>query len=96
MSIQITATYQATDEGHVDTWTYDEDGDFSHDTSSEQWVGAAWLHPGVSLGTLTLSIISPEEGLSKEAYAIYHGRFIEMLLAHFEDDFLVATATAKE
>ena len=105
MSIQIRTTnpqdlldaiYLAIDEGHIDTWTYDEEGDFSHETASEQWVGEAWLHPVVGLALLSLEIIPPQDGLSKEAYAVYHGRFIEMLLAHFDEDFSLVTATAKD
>jgi len=30
-----------------------------------------------------------------EAYAVYHGRFIEMLLAHFDEGFSEAFATAQ-
>lgn len=30
----------------------------------------------------------------KEIYGIYHGRFIEMLLSHFDDSFSNASATA--
>ena len=87
--------YAAIDNGHIETWIYDADGDFSHDTPDEQWIGEAWLHPEVSPGVLDLNIIPPQQGLSKEAYAIYHGRFIEMLLAHFDDDFVQAIATAQ-
>jgi hypothetical protein len=43
---------------------------------------------------LILNVIPPSKGVSTEAYAVYHGRFIEMLLAHFEQDFSDASATA--
>ena len=42
-----------------------------------------------------LNVIPPKKGLSKEAYAVYHGRFIEMLLAHFDEEFSEAFGTAK-
>jgi hypothetical protein len=42
-----------------------------------------------------LNIIPPKKGVSKEAYAVYHGRFIEMLLAHFDEEFSGAFGTAK-
>jgi len=74
---------EAIDDGTIETWAYDEEGDFSHTTSDGQWVGQAWLHPNVAIGTLIMNIIPPGDGVSSEAYAIYHGRFIEMLLAHF-------------
>lgn len=91
----LDAIYEEIDEGQIETWTYDEDGDFIHDTPDGQWVGKAWLHPVPGAAILTLNTIAPTEGLSDEAYAVYHGRFIEMLLAHFDDEFIDATATAK-
>jgi hypothetical protein len=91
----LDAIYEAIDEGHIETWTYDEDGDFIHVTPDEQWVGKAWLHPVPNATFLTLNTIAPTEGLSDEVYAVYHGRFIEMLLAHFDDEFFSAIATAQ-
>jgi hypothetical protein len=91
----LDSIYEEIDDGQIETWTYDEDGDFIHDTPDQQWVGTAWLHPVSGVAVLTLNIIAPTDGLSDEAYAVYHGRFIEMLLAHFDDDFFDVTATAK-
>lgn len=78
---------------HVDTWEYDGDGDFTH--SPPQWKNKAWLRPSVMSGSLTLGIIG-QSGIpmSKEVYAVYHGRFLEMLLAHFDQSFSSAQATA--
>ena len=42
-----------------------------------------------------LNVIPPKKTVTMEAYAVYHGRFIEMLLAHFDDDFSEAFATAQ-
>jgi hypothetical protein len=91
----LDAIYEAIDEGHIDTWTYDEDGDFIHDTPDQQWVGKAWLHPVPGVTALTLNAVPSTDGLSEEAYAVYHGRFIEMLLAHFDKQFSDAKATAQ-
>jgi hypothetical protein len=90
----LAAIYGAIDDGQVETWTYDEDGDFVHHTADQQWEGQAWLTPSLKPGVLTLNTVPPKTGISGEAYAVYHGRFIEMLLAHFDQDFSVATATA--
>jgi hypothetical protein len=91
----LDAIYKAIDDGHIQTWTYDKDGDFIHCTPDSQWVGNAWLHPQIGVGLLTLIILPPaQEALLKSAYAVYHGRFIEMLLEHFDEDFTVSTATA--
>jgi hypothetical protein len=84
----------AIDSGAVETWKYDKDGDFTH--SPPQWKNKAWLRPSLSPGLLRLGILGQENTtLSKEVYAVYHGRFIEMLLAHFDDSFSRAEATAK-
>lgn len=90
----LAAIYAAIDNGQIETWSYDEDGDFVHSTADQQWEGEAWLTPNLKPGLLTLNTIPPKTGISAEAYAIYHGRFIEMLLAHFDQTFSVATATA--
>ncbi len=90
----LSAIKSAIDEGHIKTWKYDKDGDLIHTTG--QWEGKAWLRPVVSSGALNLGIIGPKNAnLSSEAYAVYHGRFIEMLLAHFDKQFSSAQATAQ-
>jgi hypothetical protein len=84
---------KAIDEGHVVTWRYDGDGDFTHKLN--QWDGKAWLTPKLYSGELRLGILGIEGvKLSKEVYAVYHGRFIEMVLPHFDKDFENALATA--
>jgi hypothetical protein len=80
-------------EGHISTWARDEDGDFTH--THTQWQKRAWLRPQTLVGELRLNIIAPlEHALTTEMYAIYHGRFIEMLLAHFDNQFYQANASA--
>jgi hypothetical protein len=90
----LTAFKKAIDDGHVVTWDYDEDGDFTHTT--EQWRKRAWLRPTVQEGTaLILHIIKPRNAkVSSEVYAIYHGRFIEAMLRHCDELFEDGQATA--
>jgi hypothetical protein len=104
MAIQITtddpqglldSIYATIDEGKIKTWAYDDDKDFFHDTSDGQWVGEVWLRPAVFDGSLVLNVVPPKRAVTTEAYAVYHGRFIEMLLAHFDQDFSEASATAQ-
>lgn len=84
----------AIDKGHVTTWSYDADGDFTH--TPAQWSGKAWLRPSAMVGALLLGIVGQKDTpLSTEYYAVYHGRFIEMLAAHFDTLFTTAGATAK-
>jgi hypothetical protein len=79
--------------GTVQTWLMDGDGDFTH--SPEQWKNKAWFRPIGQDDRLTLRIIGRKTGkMSKEIYGVYHGRFVEMLLAHFDLKFTRATATA--
>jgi hypothetical protein len=79
--------------GVIQTWLLDNEGDFTH--SPPQWKFKAWLRPRVAPSILTFNILAPTtEKMSKEIYGIYHGRFIEMLLAHFDLKFVSATASA--
>jgi hypothetical protein len=79
--------------GKVQTWLIDADGDFTH--SPEQWKNQAWFRPVVQEGRLLFKIVGRKSGrMSREVYGVYHGRFIEMLLAHFDTKFSNAVATA--
>jgi hypothetical protein len=89
----LAAIKTAISERKVETWISTEGGDFTHSVS--QWKNKAWFRPRLSSVGLTFSIIRPQDGkISTEAYAIYHGRFIEMLLAHFDKLFRSAAASA--
>jgi hypothetical protein len=90
----LAAFKKAIDDGHVATWSYDNDGDFTHTAS--QWKGMAWLHPSVvEKERLALNIMPPQNSkVSSEVYAIYHGRFIESMLAHCDKLFTSGSATA--
>jgi hypothetical protein len=80
-------------EGGIDTWSVDSDGDFTH--TPPQWKNEAWLRPRVETDRLVFTVLTPKgKHLSGAAYAVYHGRFIEMLLAHFDLKFSTARATA--
>ncbi|WP_158935315.1 hypothetical protein [Burkholderia sp. S171] len=83
------------DTNKIETWTYDSDGDFCH--TPPQWLYKAWLRPTVEAGALRLTLIqNKNQVLTKVVYGVYHGRFIEMLLAHFEDDFSSVETTARQ
>jgi hypothetical protein len=90
----LAAYKKAIDDGHVTTWAYDEDGDFTH--TADQWNKKAWLRPKVVEGTaLAFNIIKPKEAtLSSAIYAIYHGRFIETMLRHCDGLFSSARASS--
>jgi hypothetical protein len=86
---------KAIDDKKVETWSYDSDGDFNH--TPNQWKGKAWLRPKTYVGELRFGILGPQNTtMSKTIYGVYHGRFIEMLLTHFDVDFTLANATAQK
>src|SRR5690348_16247318 len=89
----LAAFKKAIDDRHVITWSYDNDGDFTH--TPDQWKSKAWLRPVIYQGRLTLNFIgSMNEKTSKALYGVFHGRFIESMLAHCDQLFSNATATA--
>jgi hypothetical protein len=89
----LAAIKKAIDARKVDTWGYDSDGDFTH--TPPQWAKKAWLRPTVQSGALVFNILNPRGmDMTKEVYGVYHGRFIEMLLVHFDREFVDAHASA--
>jgi hypothetical protein len=90
----LLATVKKTiDNKSITTWSYNSNGDFTH--TPPQWIHKAWLRPTVVNGELRFAIVCPRGGnLSKEIYAIYHGRFSEMMLAHFDTMFEGSRSTA--
>ncbi len=82
------------DEGEIDTWSYDKDGDFTHTPRDGQWTNRAFLRPGIRNDRLLLNIIFARgERQERVVYAVYHGRFIEMAITHFPGQFTLAAAT---
>ena len=90
----LSAFKKAIDDGHIVTWSYDKEGDFTH--TAEQWVKRAWLCPEIiEKERLSLFIIPPRDTeISSEVYAIYHGRFIEAMLRHCDALFGEGRATS--
>lgn len=76
---------QKIDNQEIDTWIYDEDGDFTH--SAEQWKNKAWMSPNLTDAypyDLTFGILGRRGvNLTMTEYSLYHGRFIELLLKYY-------------
>lgn len=85
---------KAIDGNKIRSWSYDSDGDFTH--TPEQWERKAWLRVKKnSLGELSFGILGQRDiNTSKLIYAVYHGRFAEMLLNHFDNEFSKIEATS--
>jgi hypothetical protein len=88
----------AIDQKRVVTWRYINQSNleyFTHITPDKQWDGKAWFKPAVETDQLLFNIIRPQNSkVSSELYAVYHGRFAEMLLAHFDKEFSIVWAGA--
>jgi len=88
----ISSFKKAIDAGHVATWSYDKNGDFTH--TAQQWKNLAWLRPSTASGRLVFNILRPNNAsITWEVYGIYHGRFIESMIVHCHDLFTNAQAT---
>lgn len=83
------------DNKNVETWAYDSQGDFYHTPS--QWAYQAWLRPLIEPGTLNFKLIQRKDTqLTKVVYGVYHGRFVEMLITHFQDVISAVQSTTKQ
>jgi hypothetical protein len=90
----LTRIKKLIDQGHITTWSYDADGDFTHTAAGGQWKNKAFLRPQVKSDMLRLVIVNNTKvPLTREIFAVYHGRFIEMLIAHVSDKFTQASAS---
>jgi hypothetical protein len=77
----------------VTTWNVDSDGDFTHNPS--QWLNEAWFRPSIETDRIVFKILKQrEKNITTSIYGVYHGRFIEMLLNHFDEEFTEVRATA--
>jgi hypothetical protein len=89
----LQAIRAAIKDGSVQTWSVDSDGDFTH--SPDQWRLKAWFRPKTADGRIIFRILTPQKTtMTKVTYAVYHGRFIEMLLNHFDTQFQNVSASA--
>ena len=88
----LVAIRNAIDQGHIRTWSYDGDGDFTH--TPDQWKNQAWLRAVVAPAVLKFGMLGNRNvKISKALYGVFHGRFIEELLTHFDVDMSAVGAT---
>lgn len=80
------------DDSVIDTWSYDDDGDFTH---IGQWANKAWFSPVIEEDELIFSIIGRKDvKMTLMEYSVYHGRFVEMLLNQFPGNITTYYITA--
>lgn len=79
----------------IRTWENTSGSDFTHKTTSQEWYEKAWMRAERTESGLIFGVIAPKGAVvSTRVYAVYQGRFAEMLLAHFDNDFTSITMTA--
>lgn len=75
---------QMIDDGVIDTWSYDEDNDF---TQVGQLKDKAWFTTKYDEEQVKFSLLGRKNvNMTLFEYSIYHGRFIELLLNHFSKE----------
>jgi len=81
------------EDGSIETWEIDEQGDFVH--VPPQWRYSGYLRANADGEDLEINIFAYEGvDVSVEAYAVLHGRFVEMALAHCDSLFTTASVSA--
>lgn len=76
---------KAIDEHKIDTWSVDSDNDFTHDV--DQWRNKVWIRHRIEVGRVVFFVVRRKGvNMTIVEYAVYHGRFVEMLLAHFNKE----------
>jgi hypothetical protein len=89
----LNAIHAAISSGQIETWSVDADGDFTH--SPQQWRLKGWFRPNVLANKIIFNILAPQDTeMASVTYGVYHGRFVEMLLVHFDTKFDRVTSTA--
>lgn len=80
-SVALNLLKKKIDDHEIDTWEYDEDGDFTH--SALQWKNKAWFTHHIQENELVFGILGRKDTkLSLMEYSVYHGRFTELLMNH--------------
>lgn len=82
----LQAIKKAIDDKEITTWSYDKDGDFIHEAA--QWKDKAFLRPSLGQTQLNFSFyLYKNTSLAEDVLGVFHGRFTEMLVNHFEGVF---------
>ena len=77
---------EAINNGQIKSWIVDSDGDYTR--SQEPWKERAWIRYSQDKNDqnhVLFIIVQPKnQSISKAVYGVYHGRFAEMLITHFD------------
>ena len=70
------------EEGLIDTWSYDDDGDFSN---VGQWEGKGWFRPIIEENPTFIKFIIVSRNtipMTRMEYSVLHSSFLEVILNH--------------
>jgi hypothetical protein len=82
------------DVGLVVTWSYDNDGNFTH--TPDQWRHSAWMVPSIDVSSLCFNILGHKSKITTKAiYGVFHGRLVESVATHCDHLFSEANVTAR-
>lgn len=88
--------YDAIDNKKIDKWVHTADGRLT--PSSLLWKNEAFFKPQIWVDNeeLRFGLIkrTDRKFISTKLYTLYHTRFVETLLSHFDTDFREVTVTA--
>ena len=88
--------YDAIDSKKADKWTRTSDGRLTYGTLL--WRNEAFFKPQIWVDEhqLRFGLLKRKDRkhITSKLYTLFHARLIEMLLAHFDNDFRGVTATA--
>lgn len=80
----VSRIIQMIDDEVIDTWSYDDDKDFTH---TGQWLNKAWFTPIYGDDFVKFALLGRKNvNMTLMEYSIYHGRFVELLLNHFPNE----------
>jgi len=88
--------YEAIDNKKADKWVRTADGRLTY--GALLWKNEAFLKPEIWVdeNQLRFGLVKRKDRkhITSKLYALFHAKLMEMLLTHFDNDFISATATA--
>lgn len=89
----LEALRDAVQSAHIQEWIIDDQGDFTY--ANAPWKNLAWMRVRKTTNGLRVNIVGNKEfPVDDETYAVYHSRFVEMLVLYFDESFDTVEVTA--
>jgi hypothetical protein len=90
----IEAIDEAISDGLVESWTVDDDGDYS--LTNPDWSSYGWMTPSTRSGDeIVFNVLGVQNrDMTIGEYALLHSEFLYILLNNFDSKFFSATISA--